>query len=199
MSAINYQCQDIVFHFNKKHLEDPTVPMWVLKSHGVTFYVNHVDAEIPWSTKETSDNPHTKGSLKFKKCKLTIDDDNCAIISKLSILDYKLPHPKIVHARILCGFGDSFHAALKNNEFQHSQIKDVVGGCGTSFVICDLLDKDEVLIALLKYANKFRILAPNEGYYKQYDEKKDYIQGDFDDEYIEDDEDEDDIEIAEIV
>ncbi len=47
MSAINYQCKELVFHFNKKHLEDPEVPMWVLKAHGVTFYVNHIDAEIP--------------------------------------------------------------------------------------------------------------------------------------------------------
>ena len=193
MSTINYQCQDVVFHFNKKHLEDPTVPMWVLKAHGVTFYVNHVDAEIPWSTKETPDNSHTKGSLKFKKCKLSIDDNNCATISKLSILDHMLPRPKIVHARIICNYGNDFHMALKRKEFKHSKIKDVVGSCSTSFIVCDLLDKDEALIALLKYANKFRILAPNEAYYKLYEEKGNYIS----DQYEE--EDEDDIEIAEIV
>ena len=193
MSTINYQCQDVVFHFNKKHLEDPTVPMWVLKAHGVTFYVNHVDAEIPWSTKETPDNSHTKGSLKFKKCKLSIDDNNCATISKLSILDHMLPRPKIVHARIICNYGNDFHMALKKKEFKHSKIKDVVGSCSTSFIVCDLLDKDEALIALLKYANKFRILAPNEAYYKLYEEKGDVIS----DQYEE--EDEDDIEIAEIV
>lgn len=192
MSAINYQCKDVVFHFNKKHLEDNTVPMWVLKAHGVTFYVNHVDAEIPWSTKETSDNPHTKGSIKFKKCKLTIDDDNCATLTKLSILDHLLPHPKIVHARIICNYGNEFHMALKKKEFKHSRIKDVVGSCSTSFIICDLSDKDEVIIAALKYAGKFRILAPNEAYYKLYEEKKEFIevQGEYNefDEYEEEDE-----------
>ena len=74
-------CKDIVFHFNKKHLEDQNIPMWVLKTKGQTFYVNHVDCNVPWSTKETPDNPHTKGALKVKNCKLVIDENNCAIIS----------------------------------------------------------------------------------------------------------------------
>ena len=103
-----------------------------------------------------------------------------------------LPHPKIVHARILCGFGNEFMKALNRGEFQHSEIKSVEGSCGTSYIICDLLDKDEVLIALLKYANKFRILAPNEAYYKQYDEKGDYIQ----EQYEEDEDDEEEYNIA---
>jgi len=187
MSAINYKCEDICFHFNKKHLEDPTVPMWALKSHGVTFYVNHVDAEIPWSTKETPDNSHTKGSLKFKKCKLTIDDDNCANISKLSFMDARLSHPKIVHDRIICSFRHDFHLALMAGEFQHSTIKDIEGSCGTDYIMCDLLDKNEVLIALLKYSTKFRILLPNETYYKKYDENVGHIYTQYD----EDDDNED--------
>lgn len=57
----------IVFHFNKKHLVDPLVPMWVVKCRGQTHYVRHVDFDVgKFSTKETPDNPHTKGSLKFK-------------------------------------------------------------------------------------------------------------------------------------
>lgn len=182
---LNYKCSDVVFHFNKKHLEDPTVPMWVLKSHGVTFYVNHVDAEVPWSTKETPDNNHTKGSLKFKNCKLTIDDDNCATLSKLSLLDFSLPHPKVVHARIICGYSNTFHHALLKGEFKHSKIKNIEGGCGTSYIVCDLLDKDEALIALLKYGNSYRVLAENEKYYQEYDKKSDHIYA----EYEDDDED----------
>ena len=73
--------KDVVFHFNKKHLEDPTIPMWVLKCKGRSYYVNHVDCNMPWSTKETPDNSHTKGSLKFKNCLIRIDQDNNAIIS----------------------------------------------------------------------------------------------------------------------
>lgn len=61
-------CNDIVFHFNKKHLENPKIPMWVIKYKGETFYVHHVNvaAGIGFSTKETPDNNATKGSLKFK-------------------------------------------------------------------------------------------------------------------------------------
>jgi hypothetical protein len=55
--------------------------MWVIKTKGQTYYVNHVTANAPWSTKETPDNPSTKGSLKFKNVTLLITDDNCAEIS----------------------------------------------------------------------------------------------------------------------
>jgi len=79
---INKACKNLVFHFNKKHLEDETIPMWVIKANGETHYVNHVTAKIPWSTKETPASDHTKGSIKFKRCLLTIDDENCATLSE---------------------------------------------------------------------------------------------------------------------
>lgn len=178
---IEYKCKDLVFHFNKKHLEDPSVPMWVIKAHGVTFYVNHVSAEIPWSTKETPDNPSTKGSIKFKKCKLSIDADNCATLTNLGIFDHNLPQPKN-STRIIARDGSSFHFALANNEFKHSKIKTVEGACSTEFIICDLTDKDEVLIAGLKFAGQFRILSPNEPYYQEYDLTNDYIREIYSDE-----------------
>ena len=58
----------IVFHFNKAHLTDPTIPMWVLKIKGETHYVSHVTVEpgVGFCTKETPDNPHTKGAIKIK-------------------------------------------------------------------------------------------------------------------------------------
>lgn len=56
--------------------------MWVLKFKGETHYVNHVTAECPWSTKETPDNPATKGSLKFKNCRVQINEDLEATITK---------------------------------------------------------------------------------------------------------------------
>ena len=162
--------------------------MWVIKSHGVTFYVNHVTAEIPWSTKETSDNPSTKGSIKFKKCKLTIDDDNCATLSKLGLLDRNLDHPKVVHARVLFRYGGNFFKALtQGKEFKHSTIKHVSGGCGSSFSICDLLDEQEVLIATLKYTGEFRRLVPNEAYYQDYDKA---ASTHIEERYYDDDEDE---------
>jgi hypothetical protein len=74
--------REIVFHFNKKYLEDPKIPMWVIKHKGVTHYVNHinVDKGVGFSTKETPSNPHTKGSLKFKG-KLRIEVVDSQIIA----------------------------------------------------------------------------------------------------------------------
>jgi len=71
-------------HFNKKHLEDSSIPMWVLKFKGETHYVNHADVEpgVGFSTKETPDNSHTKGSLKFK-ARLIIEDKNNLITAKI--------------------------------------------------------------------------------------------------------------------
>lgn len=56
----------IVFHFNKAFLADPSIPMWVVKHKGKTYYVNHFDSFVGFSTKETPDNEHTKGSLQLR-------------------------------------------------------------------------------------------------------------------------------------
>ena len=71
---------EIIFHFNKMHLQDANIPMWVIKAKGETHYVNHVDVDsgIGFSTKETPDNPSTKGSIKIKG-KLEIIDNNARI------------------------------------------------------------------------------------------------------------------------
>jgi len=143
--------------------------MWVVKAHGVTFYVNHVTADMPWSTKETPGNEKTKGSIKFKQCKLTIDPDNNATISRLGIADAWLKHPERRAGRILFSYGGRMHRALSEGEFEHSAFKDVEGSCGSSFIICDLLDERELTFAGIKYTGAFRILAPNEHYYQAYD------------------------------
>lgn len=163
--------------------------MWVVKSHGVTFYVNHVTAEIPWSTKETPDNISTKGSIKFKRCKLVIDDDNCATLSKIGLLDKKLPHPRLIF-RIIFRNNSVVHKALREGEFEHTDFKHVSGGCGTSWSICDIIHEHDMTMLGLKYANLFRILTPNEPYYKAYDEEGVYIDEDDYPELDDDDEDE---------
>lgn len=55
--------------------------MWVLKAKGNTYYVKHVTSTVGWSTKETPNNPHTKGSLKFKNVNVDIVDDEAFITS----------------------------------------------------------------------------------------------------------------------
>jgi len=77
-------CENLVFQLNKAHLSDTAIPMWSIKAKGKTFYVNHVDCNLPWSTKETPDNSHTKGSIKIRDCVLTIDSENCASIDPYS-------------------------------------------------------------------------------------------------------------------
>lgn len=167
-------CKDVVFHFNKKHLEDPTIPMWCLKTKGQTFYVNHVDCEIPWSTKETPDNPSTKGSLKIKDCVLIIDDNNNATLKKVRLIDKMMVKSEPLYTtRIIFGYQSPMHVALNNKEYEHSKFKKIKGSCGSSFVVCDMLEKVEVTHASLKY--DFRVLMPNEDYHKQYDGKKDHI------------------------
>ena len=184
MAQIEIDCKELVFHFNKGHLADPTIPMWVLKTKGKSYYVNHVDCQVPWSTKETPDNPSTKGSLKLKDCLLTINDENEATITNLTLADKtRLRNQRLGITRIMFDYGGDMYRALKENEFKHSPFKNVEGACGSEYTICDLLDKEEVTFAALKY--RFRILSANEGYYQAYDKK-----GTIYEEY-EDDEDDD--------
>jgi len=53
--------------------------MWVLKTRGETYYVSHVTANVGFSTKETPDNPHTKGSIKFKNVDVIIENGEATI------------------------------------------------------------------------------------------------------------------------
>lgn len=75
---------EIIFHFNKMSLQDPSIPMWVIKAKGVSYYVDHLDVEsgVGFSTKETPDNPSTKGSIKFK-AKLKIEQENKRVIATI--------------------------------------------------------------------------------------------------------------------
>lgn len=75
-------CKELIFHFNKKHLEDNTIPMWILKTKGQTFYAKHVDCQVGWNTKETPTNPSTKGAIKIKNCILTFDNGEAKIVGR---------------------------------------------------------------------------------------------------------------------
>lgn len=147
--------------------------MWVLKFHGETYYVDHVDCSVPWSTKETPDNVHTKGSIKVKEVLITIDDANCAQITTLTIFDkIRLRNQKLGITRIMFRPGTAIHQALMRNDYRHSPFKNISGACASTFVICDLLNKAELTFVTLKYGDQFRILMPNESYYQQYDDVK---------------------------
>ena len=145
--------------------------MWVLKTHGESFYVNHVDCQVPWSTKETPDNPHTKGSIKIKDCLLTIDENNDATISKLTLVDkVRLRNQRLGITRVLFS-SNAFETGLKEDKIKHSPFKRIHGSCGTAYTVCDILNKHDLMILGLKYPNHFRVLMPNEKYYQAYDDK----------------------------
>ena len=152
--------------------------MWVLKFHGETLYVDHVDCSIPWSTKETSDNPHTKGSIKVKDVLLSVDEDNCATLTKLTFVDkIRLRNQKLGITRVIVREGQDhwqFKEALKNFKIKHGPIKGIGGACTSTFYIADILDKAQFSMLALAMSNckSFRILMPNEGYYKYYDDPK---------------------------
>ena len=145
--------------------------MWVIKTHGESFYVNHVTSELKWSTKETPDNERTKGSIKFKECLLTIDPDNNATIGTLTLFDkVRLRNQKLGITRIL--FSDSgFEQVLKTENIKHSPFKRIYGACGTSYTVCDLLKPEQMTFLGLKYTRRFRVLMPNEQQYQAYDDK----------------------------
>ena len=169
-----------MFHFNKGHLTDQTIPMWVLKFHGETLYVNHVDCELPWSTKETPDNPSTKGSIKVKNALLRINENNEATLTELTLIDkFRLRNQKLGITRIIFKPLSDMHQALKAGQFKHSPFKYISGACTTSFIVCDLLDKNQLTFAKLA-ANDWRELKPNESYYQSYDNiKEEHIPVDY--------------------
>lgn len=71
MSSIVFQDDSVdrvVFHYNKKHNEDSSIPPWVIKHRGKSYYVNHLEIlpGVGFSTKETPDNEHTKAALMIR-------------------------------------------------------------------------------------------------------------------------------------
>ena len=170
----------MVFHFNKKHLEDDAIPMWVVKAKGESYYVNHVTCALPWSTKETPDNSHTKGSIKIKRCLLTIDEGNCATITELTKADEQRLSGNKKLIRIITSWGRTLKAQLEGKD--HGMIKTFGGGCGTAWYVADIYS--EKLLLLLQLAiNDIRVLMPNEEYYRMYDKyaDEDYIDENWED------------------
>lgn len=165
---VEFDCDSLVFHFNKKHLQDATVPMWVIKAKGETYYINHVTADIPWTTKETPDNAHTKGSLKFRSCKCLIDDNNDATITKID-LDNPVESKAKPNRIIITGHDPKILEGI-----DHTKLQYITGYCSTGFIVCDILNESDLTLLTLKFNNSFRLLKENELYYQNYEKGGDY-------------------------
>ena len=151
--------------------------MWILKTQGESYYVNHVTCELPWTTKETPDSSHTKGSIKIKDCLLVIDEDNTATISKLTLIDkFRIRNQKRGYTRIMVKEGADFWKLkdkIAQQTIRHSPIKSVSGACSSTFYITDIFDQSQfTMLALSMTDTSFRVLMPNEGYYQWYDDPK---------------------------
>lgn len=161
--------------------------MWIIMAKGKTYYVEHVDANIPWTTKETPENVKTKGAIKFKDCLLTIDDDNCATISVLTNHDISRLHNKEKGiTRVISGWGDSFIKILKERNIKHTPVRVYFGGCGTRYFICDIINERDLTVLGLMFTGKYSVVNPNEVLYKWYDDPKNVVVQDSD--YEDDDE-----------
>ena len=187
--------KEVVFHFNKGHLADPDIPMWVIKCKGKSYYVNHVTCELPWTTKETPNNSHTKGSLKVKNCYVLIDDDNHAYLKELTPeIKERLENPQ----KIIRVITSDKHALINATDgINHGTIKQVGGACSTQFYITEFYSDEDYVMFKLTFNSKFtevRELLPNEDYYKLYSkyvhDKGVYLD---EDDWFDDDEENEDI------
>ena len=143
--------------------------MWVIKAQGETYYVEHVNCTVPWSTKETPDNNHTKGSIKVKRCLVTIDDENTATITQLTSADV-LRIKRKNSIRVITKLGSKLRDALSN--VKHGMVKTFSGSCTSAFYVAEIYNKDDYAMFLLAWGGKpddVRVLMPNEIYYKMYD------------------------------
>lgn len=185
--TVEIACKDAVFHFNKHHLVDPTTPMWVIKAGGKTYYVKHVDCKMGWSTKETPNNSHTKGAIKIAKALLTINDDNEAELRPLTNDDIlRVKSKKEAYARILVhNQKGEIEEFLKRNSMLHGKIQKISGSCGTSFDLIGIKKKEDLVMLAFAFHGCYRVLQPNELYYKAYD-NPDILLGVSSDDYADD-------------
>lgn len=192
---IEIAARECVFHFNKHHLVDPSTPMWIIKTKGKTYMVDHVNANIPWSTKNTPDNVHTKGAIKFKNVLVRIDGDNHAYLDPLKISDIARLKTK-QYTRILISAIKMVPDYLEQAKIAHTKFKKIYGSCGSGpWLICDIKDPNAVtMLKLALPAGSWRELLENEQYYKIYDNVEEQGRSDSIDmdELLFDDADEDD-------
>lgn len=169
---IEIACREAIFHFNKKFLEDPTIPMWTIKTKGQSYYVNHVDCQLSWSTKETPENGSTKGSIKFKNALLTINDTNSATLTPLKLTDISRLKAKSFTRIVFNSRYKEVKEFFTDNNIHHTEFKDIRGGCGNTWSICDIKKPNDITLMQLSITNLFRILSENDVYYKLYDDDK---------------------------
>lgn len=167
MAQIELACKDIVFHFNKKHLEDDAVPMWIVMAKGKTYYVDHVTSNLPWTTKETPLNVRTKGAIKFKNALLRLEDGSAEIMELTEEDRERLS--ALLPTRIHFRYKNEFLWLLQHNEIKHGPCMMYAGGCGRNSYVIEI-EKDDLTMLAMTYPNQFEILSEDNPYYQWYGE-----------------------------
>jgi len=170
MNRVEITARDVVFSFNKKHLEDPSIPMWKIAAKGESYYVDHVVCSIGWSTKESPDNSHTKGSIRVKNVHLRIDDENVAYINEATPEIWNRIENKLIPVYIL-NESKSTSKLLESLKTDLGPIKRIVAVCSTTKLIVEIPSEELVTLIALQ-TNDIRELKPNEDYYQMYQQYK---------------------------
>lgn len=72
---LTVEARVVDFHFNKGHIQFPKIlPRWMVKANGKTYYIEHMNAQMGFSTREL-DEGSTLGMLRFRNVAMTIDED----------------------------------------------------------------------------------------------------------------------------
>ena len=124
---------------------------------------------------------------------MQIDDDNCAEFKQLTSADLaRLRAKDKGYTRIMFrgGFKDKLVDFIKQHTIGFTPFKYIPGSCGSGFYLCDIMDRDDVVLMNLSLPQGlFRVLQENETYYKAYDDPSllDRLDADSIDDYEEED------------
>jgi len=134
---------------------------------GKTYYVDHVEANIPWTTKETPKNVRTKGALKFKNALLRLENGS----AKIDILteEDKQRLDALMPVRIAFHYKNELLWLLKHNGIEHGPCKNFKGHCGGNTFVIEIAKEDLTILALV-YPNKFYILNETDIWYNWYED-----------------------------
>ena len=135
---------------------------------GKTYYVNHVEANIPWTTKETPLNIRTKGALKFKNALLRLEDGSASI--DILTEEDKQRLDALIPLRIAFHYKNELLWLLQHNDIKHGPCKNFKSGCGGNTFVIEISKEDLTMLALV-YPNKFYILPEDNFWYNEYEKE----------------------------
>lgn len=168
---IEIAAKEATFSFNKKSLEDNSIPPWILKTRGESWYVSHVTCHMPWSTKHTPGNSHTQGAIKIKNAYIEISDSNEAVIHSLTP-EIKQRLKEKQARKIKIGWQTTWNAQV-NPYLEHVHCENLrhveSGGCSADWWVCEIYSEDDWTQINLTLYPRVRRFMPNEWQYQDHE------------------------------